>query len=1104
MNTARSSVCSCLYALLAAAALAAFAAPARAEQCFARRVLCGNTSTAYTDHFGYVWAADRAYAGNPDPYPWGYTAAASSSIFSAFQRIENSHEWPLYLNERWGSAPTPAYRFDLPGPGTYYVKLLLAENYFGVSERNVPNDGIGARVFNVRINGTLVLDHFDILACTGGRAARALVQTFPVTIGPTPPFTIEIATEAVVENPKLNAIEVADRPTLTDAMDHYSVASPSGAEAFRLNCGGTRSVDADGTLWMADEAWAQCQRWGFTGGADRANTQTAWTTPEAHRLATWRAGGTNWTYRFRVPNGQYAVRLIFAENEFNAAGQRVFDVSLNGETVADDLDVFARVGSGVGHGVERTINVSDEELVIGFPQVLAGEAMINAVEVRALNVTTAAFVDFVERRTLEYFTNSSGPFRTVNSANGLVVDRQTQFEDTPWRAPCSVAGLGFGLTALCIGQARGWISRAEAEAKLTTALTFLRNAAPYVDGSEPGLTHKEGFFYHMVQMVTGRRDGDSELSSIDSSLMFAGVLTAGQAFPATTVAALAAQVLDRVNWPWFVNGQPDGYVAMEWKPSADPAGTFAGEWSCYNEGALLNLVGLSSATHPLSPSCWFRMYRYWWTTNGVTYMGEAGPWGPLGLFTHMYPQCYADLRGTADAKCNYYLNNTLATQDNRNFCSLQAGGYATYAEGGWGLSACDSPQGGYGYLPYRPWAGGHDGTVNPPIVAAAAAFSPDLAIPELRRIFFQYKHFIWGRYGLADAYNLNAPRTLSNTPSGMGWVAADAIGLDHGCMLAGLENYRTGYVWDLFSSAPAVQATLARLGFGDPTLDDLDTDHSHADAPDQRDARWWVSNPAVYALETVSGVRGNSTSALHVTFQKPAGEEWAFVCAGDLDGPANLSYWLGRDRLTLQASGRVKLLFKFKDAYSRESEDSPVFTVDSPAGWQDLTWELSAGMWGECDPRQVRELLVFAEPGAQGSGDFYLDRLRAAAVEPVTTPTATATAVATPALTPTPDLRFLAVSEGVLVYPNPARDRATFLCAVLDAPQITVDIDIYNPQGERVARLTGVGAGAPGTLVRLEWDCSRTAPGVYFYRWTSRDASGQVERSRVRKLAVLR
>ncbi len=1059
---------------------------AQADANFSRRVLCGG-SVPYTDSHGYTWEADQAY---PPPGGWGYTTSASNFSSFAGYHMENTNDWPLYQNEIWGSLPNkPAYQFDLPGPGKYYVKILLAEMHFGVAIKQGIGNGIGQRVFDLYINGVKKLDHYDNLADTNGRAARAVVKSFEIEVSDSGDYanTIIITTQVQVENPKINAIEISDVPTLTDAMEAYSKCSPSDEEVFRLNCAGIKSIDPDNTLWMADEAYALCQRWGYVSGIPRVNTYTAWADPEGYRHATWRAGGTDFKYVFTLPNGQYNVKLIFVENEFNASGLRVFDVSLNGTSVAVEMDVYALVGSETPFELNAPVIVSDEQLQIAFPAIQFGEAMISAIEIKVSSVDDNAFLDFVERRGLDYFINTSAPFCTVNNANGMVVDRMNNYASKSWGA-ASMAAVGFGLAAICAGKERNWISFTAAEQQITAALNFLYNAAPYIDGSETGITHKNGFFYHFVRMDNGRRFNNySELSSIDSALLFAGALTASRTFGGQ-IETLATAILERANWTWFTNGDENSFVAMAWKPETSQ---FDWQWNGYNEGVLVDLLGMASAAYPLSPKCWFNMNRVWMDQGGIKYVTEGDF---LALFTHIYAQCFVDLRSAYDDKNNYFLNTQLAIQADREFCQANAGQFRTYAEEGWGLTAGDSPVDGFSYQAYRNKDNEHDGTVNPSIVGASIPFAPEIAVPALRRMYFQYKHFLWGRFGFADSYNLDAPMTLDrNAPSGQGWVSSDVIGIDLGSMILAMDNYRTGNVWSKFTQHTSIQAALTEMGINNPVIDDFENDRSFQDADNARDAQWWAPKNEVYLFSPMTGVGGNTTTCLRVVYNKGSAETWDYMALGNLGQNANMSYYLGHDELGFQVYGRVDLVLKFMDINGNESGVSNKMEITSPNAWQSVLWNYSTLNWQDCDPRHIQDILIFVQPGEQGSGEFFIDDVRLE--KPASIPE-TITPV------PTPFLESLVKNNEVFTYPNPGRDYVNLLYWV--SGEAMVYIDIYNIGGERIAGIREQKDGGNGQVMKSTWVSAGVGPGIYFCRIKIDNAKGEKKNLAIKKIALVR
>ena len=157
------------------------------------------------------------------------------------------------------------------------------------------------------------------------------------------------------------------------------------------------------------------------------------------------------------------------------------------------------------------------ELIIGS-SLLAGSAMVPVALSAALPEARSLplFYEEIEHRTFRWFWDH------VNRSNGLVPDR--------WPTPsfASIAAVGFALPAYAIGVARGWCTRAQARDLTLSTLRFFWNApqGPQVSGT----TGNAGFFYHFLDMQTGQRFRDVELSTVDSTILFMGMLFAGQFF----------------------------------------------------------------------------------------------------------------------------------------------------------------------------------------------------------------------------------------------------------------------------------------------------------------------------------------------------------------------------------------------------------------------------------------------------------------------------------------------------------------------------------------------------------------------------------------------
>ena len=128
----------------------------------------------------------------------------------------------------------------------------------------------------------------------------------------------------------------------------------------------------------------------------------------------------------------------------------------------------------------------------------------------------------------------------ANPQTGLIKDRcSVRTNDTSLSA--SIASTGFGLTAICIGEKRGFISYPMARQRVIQTLSFLWHKLP---------THR-GFFYHFANMNTGERIWDSEVSSVDTAILLCGVLMCRQYFQDKDIDQLAHAIFDRVQWTWL-------------------------------------------------------------------------------------------------------------------------------------------------------------------------------------------------------------------------------------------------------------------------------------------------------------------------------------------------------------------------------------------------------------------------------------------------------------------------------------------------------------------------------------------------------------------------
>ena len=398
----------------------------------------------------------------------------------------------------------------------------------------------------------------------------------------------------------------------------------------------------------------------------------------------------------------------------------------------------------------------------------------------------AAFLDLVQHTAFDYFWYEANP------ENGLIKDRSSD------PSLSSIAAVGFGLSALTVGIDRGWISREAGRARVRTTLAFFWHSA---QGPEADATGYHGFYYHFLDMHTGRRARGSELSTIDTALLLGGVLHVQQYFdqpdaPEAEIRALAEALYRRIDWPWMQ--VRSAKLCHGWTPET---GFLRYDWGGYNEAMILYLLALGSPSAPITAEAWTA-----WTSSYAwqTHYGQAFVVFPP-LFGHQYSHVWIDFRGIQDAYMrakglDYFENSRRATLANRAYAMANPQGWAAYGENVWGLTASEIPS-SYSARGAPP-PERDDGTISPTAAAGSFPFTPHESLAALRYMYATYRPQLWGPYGFTDAFN----------PSRQ-WFATEYLGIDQGPIVLMLENARTGRIWHVLRQHPAIQRGLARAGF---------------------------------------------------------------------------------------------------------------------------------------------------------------------------------------------------------------------------------------------------------------------------------------------------
>jgi hypothetical protein len=413
-------------------------------------------------------------------------------------------------------------------------------------------------------------------------------------------------------------------------------------------------------------------------------------------------------------------------------------------------------------------------------------------------------LDRLERDTFKYFAEE------INLENGLVAD------NTRPDSPSSIAVVGFALTAYAIAVERGYMKRSEAVKRALTSLRFFSDGP---QGPHEDAIGYNGFYYHFLDMKTGRRFGNSEISTIDTTYLLAGALTAAAYFDRDTTGerelrTLAQSLYDRADWHWAQNKGLT--VTHGWRPKR---GFIKYRWTGYSEALILYVLGLASRTFPLPEESyreWTRTYQ-WKKIYGHEFL-YAGP-----LFIHHLSHMWIDFRGIQDEymrarALNYFENSRRAVYVQQEYAMRNPKKFDGYGRFSWGITASDGPGPAtrrvngrrvrfHAYLARAVPYGPDDGTLSPWAVAGSLPFAPEVVLPTLSRINLDFPD-ITSEYGFKCSYN-----PTFKAQKRKGWVSRGYYGLDQGPIVMMIENYRSGMIWRMMRRCPYIVNGLRRAGF---------------------------------------------------------------------------------------------------------------------------------------------------------------------------------------------------------------------------------------------------------------------------------------------------
>jgi len=403
-------------------------------------------------------------------------------------------------------------------------------------------------------------------------------------------------------------------------------------------------------------------------------------------------------------------------------------------------------------------------------------------------ISDDSLLTLIQKKTFGYFWDHAHP------VSGLSRERLGSGEIV------TMGGSGFGLMALLVGIERNFITRQEGFERFNKIVTFL---------ARPETDRFHGAFPHWMNGTTGKvipfgtNDNGGDL--VETAFLMQGLLTVREYFKNGNAAETAmcdaiTTLWQNVEWDWY---RKDNQNILYWHWSPDHGWIINMGISGWNEALIIYVLAASSPTHSIPLS----VYTQGWARNGAYPMRNNNTFygiklllgenygGPL-FFAH-YSFLGLDPRNLSDQYANYWTQNIAHSKINHAYCMADPKGYSGYADNCWGLTASDIPNGYSASSPTNDL-----GVIAPTAALSSFPYTPVESMKALKFFYYSIGDKLFGNYGFYDAFNLTS-----------GWFASSYIAIDQGPIVCMIENYRTGFLWNLFMSSPEVQAGLTKLGF---------------------------------------------------------------------------------------------------------------------------------------------------------------------------------------------------------------------------------------------------------------------------------------------------
>ena len=392
-----------------------------------------------------------------------------------------------------------------------------------------------------------------------------------------------------------------------------------------------------------------------------------------------------------------------------------------------------------------------------------------------------ALLTLVQQQTLKYFYDFAHP------TSGMARERNTSGNTV------TSGGSGFGIMAIIVGMERDFIPRTDGVKHLAKMVTFLEKADRF-----------HGVWSHWIDGNTGKvipfstKDNGGDL--VETSFLVQGLITLRQYLEPTDT--VGNNLINRINklwetveWDWYRKNNSE-VLYWHWSPNYNWDMNFA--LSGYFEEQITYFLAAASPTHGIPKS----VYTNGFAKNGAivknnTYYGYKLPLeSPSPLFWVQYSYLGLDPH-FSDGFANYWEQNVNATLINQAYCIANPKKFIGYSADCWGLTASDNQDGYNAHSPDNDL-----GVITPTAALSSFPYTPVESMKALKFFYYTMGDKLWGQYGFYDAFNLTK-----------GWTATSTLAIDQGPIIVMIENYRTGLLWNLFMSAPEVQAAKTKLNF---------------------------------------------------------------------------------------------------------------------------------------------------------------------------------------------------------------------------------------------------------------------------------------------------